>query len=290
MSPPVTDRPGRRVAGGARGWTRVVVTTLVLLGTAGCGLLPGGDSRGHATSVTGEGEHSLTLSHAVVTGLELSGDDLSVTGPEAAPATVSVDAGGVLRSATGPDGGPALRFPTYQATETPPVAIVAISSDDPDWLQPREGPLVFGVDVELDATSSGTHRDNGDNLVQRGLFTSASQFKLQADKRHPSCLIRGDAGSVFVVSPVTLEAGQWYRLACRRDGDQVELTVSPLRDGRPVDPTRTTGEGPIGSVSFPPATRLSVGGKLADGDRPAAATDQFNGSLSHVFVDVDDDT
>jgi hypothetical protein len=99
--------------------------------------------------------------------------------------------------------------------------------------------------------------------------------------------VRGTAGMVLAQSPVVLAPGTWYRLVCSREGDSVTITVSRLVAGRAVEADSARAEGDLGSVEFPGRTPLSVGGKLADDGRPAHASDQFNGRLAHVFVNLD---
>jgi hypothetical protein len=86
---------------------------------------------------------------------------------------------------------------------------------------------------------------------------------------------------------VKLDPTTWYRLVCTRSGDQVKLSVSTLTAEGPAAPKAGEASGPIGSLDFLPSTPLSVGGKIGeDGTTPAAATDQFNGTLDRVFVNV----
>jgi hypothetical protein len=47
-----------------------------------------------------------------------------------------------------------------------------------------------------------------------------------------------------------------------------------------------SGRGEIGALDFSVASRLSVGGKLGPDGLPAAATDQFDGSVGRVFVSL----
>jgi hypothetical protein len=84
-----------------------------------------------------------------------------------------------------------------------------------------------------------------------------------------------------------MRADQWYRLTCTRRDDTVLLQVSRLDARERTSETRTArASGEIGSMVFSPLTPLSVGGKLAPSGDPAAATDQFNGSLDNVHLSV----
>ncbi|MGI8523654.1 MAG: hypothetical protein ACR2K3_10160 [Nocardioides sp.] len=199
------------------------------------------------------------------------------------------DNGGVLRTGRGEDGARVLAFPAHEASERSPVAIIAVMSREPDWLQPRGDRLIFGADLSLDAVSDGTAQDNGDNVLQRGLFGAPAQFKLQVDHRRPSCLVRGDAGAVLVKSSVTLEPRSWYRITCRRTGDEVEVVVSHLDHGDPAENSVDEDRDEIGSLVFPSETPLSIGGKLGpDGGPVQDATDQYDGSVARVHVSIQD--
>ena len=160
----------------------------------------------------------------------LSAAQIEASGPGEPEIELVSANGGQVRTERGYDGGLVLAFPAHEASRHPPIAILALSSRDSDWLQPRDDRLTFGADLTVDAVSDGTARDNGDNVIQRGLFGAAAQFKLQVDHRRPSCLVRGDAGMVLAKSSVTLEPGSWYRVTCRRAGDEVDVTVSRLGD------------------------------------------------------------
>lgn len=284
MPPPLTVVPTRSPSGWARAVLGTIGLGLVVAGLMGCG--PGRSDAEDAGTPRAY-DLSVSLSSGHEAGSQVDGADLDVTGTGDPEASLLTENGGVVRAATDPDTGPALRYPAYVASEEAPTAIFSVTSADPGWLQPGRESFSFGVDVALDTRSSGTHHDNGDNLVQRGLFVDPTQFKLQADHHHPSCLVRGDEGMVLVVSPETLEPDRWYRLICAREGDEVSVTVARLENGKPVDPRTTTDSGEIGSVTFPVDTPVSIGGKLGPDHLPAAATDQLNGTLARVFVTTD---
>jgi hypothetical protein len=269
-------RPGSRLAGRALG---------VLLGGAfGCGSRTAGDASAATEEVA---ELLVSVDDEVSEGAPLTAEQVEASGPGDPEVALVQENGGRLKAARAEDGTPALRFPAHAAGDSP-VAILALTSQDPDWLQPRDGGLVFGADLAVDAVSDGTDRDNGDNVVQRGLFGAPAQFKLQVDHRRPSCLVRGDAGMVLAKSSVVLEPGAWYRVTCRRSGDEVEVAVSRLDQGAESDPEVDREQGDIGSVSFPSGSVVSVGGKLGPKGGPVEdATDQYDGSLSRIHVSVE---
>lgn len=217
--------------------------------------------------------------------------DLLLGGEERAVADIVTGSNGRLTAAAGLNGRTAIRFPPYSASAEGPDAIVLVKSVGGDWMSPRRGDIDFGLDVNVDAVSAGTKRDNGDNLLQRGLFVDSAQFKIQLDHHVASCVMHGDDGRVIAEIPHRVQANQWYRITCRRRGDTVLLRLSRLDDRGRVSSTMTArAVGNIGSMNFAPLTPLSIGGKLGPDDEPAAATDQFNGLLDNIHVNVGDDS
>lgn len=227
----------------------------------------------------------------VVTQRALRAVDLLLAGEERAVADLVTGSAGRLTAASGLNGRTAIRFPPYSAMPDGPIAIVRVDSAGGDWMSPLRRDIVFGLDVNVDAASSGTKRDNGDNLLQRGLFVDDAQFKIQLDHHVPSCVIRGKAGRVIAKLPHRVQANQWYRITCSRRDDTVLLSLSRLDDrGRVSSTMTTTASGKIGSMEFAPLTPLSIGGKLGPDDEPAAATDQFNGLLDNIHLTVGDES
>lgn len=190
--------------------------------------------------------------------------------------------------------GTVARFPAY-AEGNPEFAMLSVVNegiDDilgvgQDVLSPGERAFVFGADVALDAVTVGDPADDGDNLVQRGLFGGPSQYKIQVDDGRPSCMVRGLAGELLVVAETRLTPRDWYRVRCRRHQDTLRLQVARLwQDGR-GEWSEYTSSGPLGPVIMPSRTPLSVAGKLAgDGTLVPASTDQLNGRLDRVLFDV----
>jgi hypothetical protein len=178
-----------------------------------------------------------------------------------------------------------VRLPVYSGVSDPPRAVVRIrASDTSDPLSPRTSEFEFGADFRLDATSTGSTVDNGDNLIQRGLFRDRGQYKLEVDAGKLACRVKGATGQVTVRSPVSISRGAWYRAFCRRAGTQVVLKVARIISGGLGTFTSTTANGGTGDVDMGGSVPLSAGGKLsADGLLVLAATDQFNGIVDRVF-------
>jgi hypothetical protein len=143
--------------------------------------------------------------------------------------------------------------------------------------------LVFGADVQLGEGSGAGAQDNGDNVVQRGLFADQDQLKLQVDKHVPSCTVRTPRLRAFVKLTHAMDDG-WQRLSCRYDGVTLDLTATRL-GGAGAAPEVVSSPAAAGALSFASSTDISVGGKVtADGALVKTQPDQFNGVLDNVFV------
>lgn len=212
-------------------------------------------------------------------------------GSAAVAISVASRHGGTLGAGAGRDGAGgngAVRFPAHSAATDAPRAVIRVVPEGQEVLDPGAGRFEFGADVVLDATSeSGAvdSTDNGDNLVQRGLFDDVSQYKVQLDARRPSCRVKGTAGAVFVTAPVTAEPGRWYRVRCVRDGSTVSIAVTTWADdGTPTVVSRSA-TGPTGDMApSRPTVPLSVGGKLSAHGEPVTSTDQLNGLVDNVIL------
>ena len=182
--------------------------------------------------------------------------------------------------------GTGVQTPAFAAT-SPKFAILAVfNKGSDDLLSPGDRDFIFGADFSIDPVTTGAIVDDGDNLVARGLFESAGQYKLQVDNGKLSCRVAGLRGEVFMKSPLKLEPGEWYRARCLREGDTVTLAVAAITEGEPIengDWKRIEKTGPIGDVLMASTVPLAVGGKLApDGRMLTTTTDQFNGSFDRV--------
>jgi hypothetical protein len=207
--------------------------------------------------------------------------------------SVVTDDGGALvdgRPRVHPTIDRAVRYPHYASGPDAPHAVIQIvDRRGPDDLDPGLLPFRFGADFNLDQVSEDTEfggRDNGDNLLQRGLFNQPSQYKLQIDHRVPTCRVKGSLGAVAVSSTVRPVPGKWYRVRCLRNGDQLTIVVKSWNQGS-MTALRQSTSGPIGVVS--PTTRtvpVSVGGKLSRRGVVQRATDQFNGRVDNVIIRV----
>lgn len=203
-------------------------------------------------------------------------------------ALVETRAGGSARIVPDLADGGALRLPQFSWSSTPPQAMVSVTNAGAsDALSPGDELFRFGATFRLDAASQGTSDDNGNNLVQRGLFDDASQYKIDVDGRSPACRVKGDAGVLTARVPMQVNDTDWYRATCTRDGSGITLRVVRYDDDESVADTWVrTDEGDTGTVRLPASIPLSVGGKLSAAGDPLGSGDQFNGTIDQVVLRV----
>jgi hypothetical protein len=209
-----------------------------------------------------------------------------------ATATAVSLGGGRILATVGADGSPAARFPTNAESATGARAVLRVGTSGAAQLSPGPGGFQFGVDLMYPEGSAGdTTGDDGDNLVQRGLFGDQGQFKLQVDHGRPACRIAGSERETLVKAEDTLAADQWYRLLCQRSAGEITLFLAELDPGSEARAWRSwsvadrAGAIPTSRDPVP----VSIGGKLNDqGEIVREAPDQFNGVLDNVvFLSLD---
>jgi hypothetical protein len=192
--------------------------------------------------------------------------------------------GGAVRSVTGYDGSGAARFPAFARSNPPMAILTVVDQTGADDLEPAKQEFRFGADFSLDATSQTSSVDNGNNLIQRGLFNGTSQYKIELDSDRPKCRVMGGAGAVLVKATSDVSPGTWYRASCFRDGSRVTLTVKRLSDGKKWTYEKS---GAIGSLTYKSSIPLTVGGKAKSPSRIfTKASDQFNGKVDNAFVNL----
>ncbi|MGL4173508.1 MAG: hypothetical protein ACRCTR_05475 [Actinomycetota bacterium] len=219
---------------------------------------------------------------------------LRAQGPGSVNVDVVSDRGGEARIVAGrPGAGGALRPPVFDADG--PRAIIRVTSrsspDGIDPLSPRTRPFTIAADVSLDAgptrDASVTSTDDGDNVVQRGLAGKRAQYKIQVDRGRPSCQIIGSAGRALVTGPALIP-NSWYRLSCTRDAETVIFHVTAHgSDGVTGKPWSKKIIAPTGDLNFTaPEVPLSIGGKLTNDGKMSSETDQFNGLIDAVQLQI----
>jgi hypothetical protein len=211
-----------------------------------------------------------------------SASEYTNSGTARVDVVVSATGSAAVVSVTGPDGGRAVRFPSYTGETPAPAAVLVATSKDKAALSPGDGDFAFGASFTLDRESSGSDADNGDNLVQRGTFNDPGQFKIQLDKGVPSCRVAGSAGTVFVKADAAVKRGAWYSVTCSRSSSKVSLTLKKY-GADDAETWRATG--PTGDIELA-SEPLSVGGKVSNKGVPVASADQFSGAVDDVFFQI----
>jgi hypothetical protein len=202
---------------------------------------------------------------------------------------------GVLKVAKGRGAGNlAIVAPAHitSATATPKSAVIKlVNTGATDLLDPGTADFSFGADFVLNTRSAtASSKDNGDNLIQRGLASSATQWKIQIDGGRPSCVLREKATGVQLIArtPTQVVRGSWYRAVCTRTTvgttTTVSLTVSRLGTTEVLQAQKI---GPVIDLSIATSVPMSVGGKITDaGALVLSQTDQFNGRIDNAFLDL----
>lgn len=203
--------------------------------------------------------------------------------------------GGEVRAATArPTQGRAVGLPGFDPASTGPRAVVRVANAGAaDELNPGTRNFAFGADFVLDAVSSqpGT-MDDGDNLVQRGLYSDSDQYKLQLDGRRPSCRLKGSSGggpsSVAVTSSVQVDSSHWYRARCVRTGNVLDVVVTRFEsDGTSETTLNRASSAAVIDVQMAGATvPLSIGVKLNADGTIHVDSDQFNGLVDNAFLRI----
>ena len=283
---------GRAVCMAATGW-------LVAAVVSGCGTSSGEQPPPEPTpapaasatpSLDAEGDLILTFDDAPPGGLleetkNLGVADVAVQGLSFSGAMLALEADA--------DGGQAVRFPSVSAS---PAVVTVASIGGDDVFSPGDASFRFSADVQLDPEAAADDdselagQDNGNNVLQRGLFGDDAQYKIQVDKGRASCRLQGDVGDVLVKADVTVPPDTWTRIACTREGDQVTLTQEVLAGPDAGQQEAWQDEATIGSITLDAdAAPMTVGGKVnAKGDPVSGNSDQFNGSIDNVFYDRGD--
>ena len=274
---PWTTKYRTTVGGGARRWAGLAVVAVLL--TSGCGSAAGDSGVDPAAATDTPPRPQLLLTFDDQQPGPAAGKEIRSDGTAAA----TIDLLSVNKPVTafekGREEGAALRFPAYSGTQKGSFAALRVEPEE--WLSPGTSEFTFGADVRLDGDSSGSEIDNGDNVLQRGLFADSAQFKIQVDKHRASCVVRGTDGSVVVKSKLALDPAKWYRLSCHRLDNAVTLTVADLKAG--TAPAAVSKTGPIGSLDLIGSEPLAIGAKIGeDGELVKSSTDQFNGRMDNI--------
>lgn len=254
--------------------TRRLVPAALTLGIVAVFAACGGSSRVAADDTT-------PLVRIDFEGLQ-DGSGITSTGSLDVTTEMLTANGGTLSPAPGASGGTSGRFPAWDGSAPAQRAVIKVTSrDQTDPLSPRTDDFELGADFRLDTKSEGGSLDNGNNLVQLGLYGDPAQYKLQVDHGHVSCRVKGSTAQVLVTSTLAVAPLQWYSAKCSRSARVVTLTVHDI--GSDVTDTRSASAA-VGSVVMGPGAPMSVGGKVSSrGKVVTGAADQLNGLLDDVY-------
>jgi hypothetical protein len=256
-----------------------VACALVLAGCSTSGSPGGAEKSPSSTPVRGPG--SLDLGDSFVL-LDFDRSDPLEAQAAGVALQVRREGDAPLQTVESGDGTRGLAFPSYAAVDEKRLVLL-LGLDQAGPAKPSSGVLRFGADVRLQSGTASGPNDNGDNVVQRGLYSDSDQFKLQVDKRVPSCSVR--TPRLRAVASLGQQLGDgWYRLGCRYDGATVTVSATQMSvEG--ASPVQVKTDARAGALSFPTSTGVSVGGKVtADGTLVRTQPDQFNGALDNVYV------
>lgn len=266
-----------------------VAAGLALL-AAGCATSPGAGQvpKRDAASAAQRAAFGLRLTFSELrTGIGGTAEPITNSGSWQVRIKTLSAAGGAVRTARGRGGrGLAVRFPAAGSSQPAPAAVIRVDRVNDRGPQPGNRRFRIGADFQLDSDSSRGAHDNGDNIVQRGLWGDPAQYKIQVDHGRPSCLIRGQAGQVYVQADTTVNRTDWYRVTCERRATSVVLRLVHFHPDGTRTSDRWRAQGRTGRLRLN-GTWISVGGKVtARGKLVRNASDQFNGRLDNVFVAV----
>ena len=190
----------------------------------------------------------------------------------------------------GPQGTQGLDMPAFTTEAVYPRAgLVVRNAADHDSFSPGTADFMWGADFQLDAVSTApSGPDNGDNLLQRGLWGQSAEFKAEADLRRASCAVHGTEGTLVVRAKMAAEAGTWYRMRCFRGPGGLTVTVRELGPSGWGPETEAHVSGPVGAVTYPPSMPIAIGAKIApNGELIRSATDQFNGWIANPVIRIE---
>lgn len=188
-------------------------------------------------------------------------------------------AGGKISIQSRPGNGGAAVYPAAGSRGGAVLAVTNTSATD--LLAPGTRNFTFGADFR---TVSGGKND-GDNLIQRGLADDAGQYKIEVDSGSVACTVKGTRRSVTVRVGHTVAPNVWYRVECARTASEVVVTLTRQDTGAKWRSNSTADVGGVATKST--GTPLTVGGKLTP--KLAIATwdpDQFNGMVDNAFVRI----
>jgi concanavalin A-like lectin/glucanase superfamily protein len=177
-------------------------------------------------------------------------------------------AGGVVAVVPGVTG-QAVAFPARCGGDCPRAIL---QGRDDDALDPGSQPIRYGAVLRLRAEQA----TDGSNVVQKGNWSSNSEWKLQVDgyAGRPSCAMKGSGSRrvYLVTASVSVADGGWHQVTCERSRERLRILVDGTARGQLRVPA-----GLAVSNSAP----LLVGGNAI-----SPGSDRFHGAVDNVFVEI----
>ncbi|WP_194288437.1 LamG domain-containing protein [Ornithinicoccus halotolerans] len=222
-------------------------------------------------------------------------DTLEQHGTARVDVSVGTLDGGSAQWADHPVGGLVVDFPQPTSDVLVPRAVLAVrdlgapdGTQGGDAFSPGRRSFSFGADFRPSLLQRGRY-DDGDNVIQRGLASDASQYKLEISGGRVACYVTGSRGTLGIHVGDSVDPRAWYTARCSRLGEAIVLWVAEHRPDGSVQAQSRTRHGLLGEVAWdsdgPP---VAIGGKLgATGELVRSATDQLNGHAGRPVIVLD---
>ncbi len=175
---------------------------------------------------------------------------------------------GTVRFPAGPAGKYAGLPLRCASTATCPRALLE-GADDPD-LDPGTRRFSWGASV----TITQAQLAGSSNVMQKGVATTESQWKMQVGKTHgrAQCVVvgKGSAKAYVARSAAGIADGKWHKILCQRSGSSLTVSVDGAVKGRAVVPA---------AMSILNDKPLRIGGPNFH-----TKSDMFHGSVDDVYA------
>ena len=187
------------------------------------------------------------------------------------PLTVRTADHGAVRFLRG-KAGRYVAFPARCASGATTCARALLEAPNRADLNPGTRPFRWGASVSVTpAQLSGSS-----NVMQKGVTTADSQWKLQSGSEHGNALCvlvgRGSTKAYIARSSVTVANGAWHKVLCQRSGSTLTVAVDGVSRGRISIPA---------ALSVTNMLPLRVGGPNFN-----KSSDMYHGSLDDVLAAV----
>jgi hypothetical protein len=161
-------------------------------------------------------------------------------------------------------------FPARCASGTTSCPRALLEAGNDADLNPGTRPFRWGASVFLTSAQLA----GSSNVVQKGVTTTDSQWKLQIGASHgrAQCVLvgRGAATAYIARSSVTVADGAWHKVLCQRSGTALAVYVDGVNRGRTAVPA---------TLSVANTLPLRIGGPNFN-----TTSDMYHGYLDDVFA------